>query len=220
MSAVLLSELLAPAAAEPQGCRIDTVADLPLLPHAGITAEAATLQSQKVALLIDTGAFISVVSQRATCYSFSVPAAAGMLASPRFRASAARPSPGRHGARPWFGNDFLSNHDVDVDLPRQRFGLYRTTGCDAADDRHRRYRRLRDDGRPEGALAAGVALDGTDTDQPRVAFGMDSALVETHHRQFGNLENGDERMNNLRFDAAAGISRMLVGQTSSGSTAS
>ena len=29
-----------------------------------------------------------------------------------------------------FGNDFLSNYEVDV--PLRHFGLYRATGCDAA----------------------------------------------------------------------------------------
>ena len=142
-----------------------------------------------------------------------------------------------------FGNDFLSNYDVDVDVPRQHFGLYRATGCDAAmrpfdppyfavpfrEDKGQVVLDIRLNDRPmtaildtgatmtlidrNGALAAGVALDGLDADQVRTARGADSHLVAVRRHRFGSLEVGDERMNNFHFLVApVGTGRTLLGR--------
>ena len=89
LSVLLSGAVLAGCAATtPQGCRVDTVADLPLLPHTGITAVEATLQGQKVALLIDTGAFVSTVSHSGA-QQFDPGARPRTPASPTSSASAA-----------------------------------------------------------------------------------------------------------------------------------
>ena len=131
-----------------------------------------------------------------------------------------------------FGADFLSNYDVDVDVPRQHFGLYHATGCDAAmrpfdppyfevpfreEDNHI-VLDIKLDGHPmtamldtgasatvidrNDALAAGVTLDGLDTDRARTMRGLDLRAVEARRHRFGSLEVGDELMNNFHFDVA------------------
>ena len=261
LSVPLLGALLAGCATGPQGCRVDTVADLPLLPHVGITAVQATLQGQKVALLIDTGSFISTVSRNgARRFGLRPEADAGYTSIQGIGGVTIAPmvtvhdlSLGRGIARSLdlpvagnfprpvdglpvvglFGNDFLSNYDVDVDVPRQHFGLYRATGCDAAmrpfdppyleipfrEDKGQVVLDIRLNDRPmtaildtgasatvidrNEALAAGVTLDGLDADQVRGASGTDLHLVEMRRHRFGSLEVGNERMNNFHFYVAA-----------------
>ena len=248
------------AAAEPQGCRVETVADLPLLPHTGITAVAATLQGQKVALLVDTGAFFSTVSRNGAQRFDLRPGAdarftnLGGIGGVTFAPIVTVRDLGLgHGLahsldlpvagefpRPvdglpvfaLFGADFLSNYDVDVDLPRQHFGLYKASNCDAAmrpfdppylevpfrlEDDHialdikvndRPMTAILDTGASmttidrQDALAAGVALDGLDADPARNAVGLDGRPIVVHRHRFGSLEVGDERMNNFQFGVA------------------
>ena len=261
LSVSLLGALLAGCANGSQGCRVDTIADLPLLPHVEITAVEATLQGRKVALLIDTGSFISTVSRNGAqrfglrpgadaSYTY-IRGIGGVTIAPMVTVHDL--SLGRGVAHSLelpiagdfphpvdglpvvglFGNDFLSNYDVDVDVPRQHFGLYKATGCDAAmrpfDPPYFEVPFRKEDGhvvldirlndRPmiaildtgasatvidrNEALAAGVALDGLDADQTRGASGLDSHLVEMRRHRFGSLEVGDERMNNFHFYVAA-----------------
>ncbi len=261
LSALLLGALLAGCATGPQGCRVDTIADLPLLPHVDMTAVSATLQGQKVALLIDTGAFISAMSRNGVRRFGLRPAAnggftlikgiGGVTVAPmvtvrdlslgrgiarRLDLPVAANFPRPVDGLPLiglFGNDFLSNYDVDVDLPRQHFALYRATGCDVAmrpfdppyfevpfrEQGGQIVLDIRLNDRPmtaildtgasatlidrRQALAAGVTLDGLDADQVRNAIGADMHLVGARHHRFGSLEVGDERMNNVHFDVGA-----------------
>ena len=248
------------AATAPQGCRVDTVADLPLLPHTGITAVEATLQGQKVALLIDTGAFVSIVSRNGAQQFDLRPGAdarfvnlggiGGMTMAPIVTVhdlglghglahSLDLPVAGDF-SKPvdglpvlgLFGADFLSNYDVDIDVPRQHFGLYHAIGCDSAmrpfdppyfevpfrieDDQIALDIKLDDHPMTaildtgasstlisrKEALAAGVTLDGLDFDRARNARGIDENAVEVRRHWFGSLEVGDERMNNFHFGVA------------------
>lgn len=261
--AVLLGALLSGCtAAEPQGCRVETIADLPLLPHVGVTAVEATLRGHKIALLIDTGAFISTVS-RSSAEQFgirvggsranftNIQGIGGVVAAPivavhelglgrglihRVYLPMAGNFPKPVDGLPvfgLFGNDFLSNYDVDIDVPKQHFGLYRATGCDAAmqpfdppyfevpfrQEHGHIVLDIRINDRPmtavldtgaawtlidrHEALAAGVALGGLDADQVQSLSGVDMRSVATHRHQFGSLEIGDERLNNFHFDVAA-----------------
>ena len=270
LSALLLGMLLA-GCATPQGCHVETVADLPLLPHVGITAVKASLEGQDVALIIDTGAFISTVSRNGARHFGLQPSAdAGVTFLRGIGGVTAAPTVTVHGLglgrgiarsvdlpvatdfpRPvdglpvvgLFGNDFLSNYDVDVDVPRQHFGLYRATGCDAAmqpfdppyfavpfsEDKGQVVLRIRLNNRPmaaildtgasltlidrDEALAAGVTLDGLDTDQIRTMDGVDLHRVAVRRHQFGSLEVGDERMNNFHFLVApVATGRTLLGR--------
>ncbi len=260
LPALLLGALLAGCATGPQGCRVDTVADLPLLPHVGITAVEATLQGRKVALLIDTGAFISTVSRngvqrfglrRAADASFTfIQGVGGATVAPmvtvhdlalgrgiahELNLPVVGDFPSPVDGLPivgLFGNDFLSNYDVDVDVPRQHFALYHASGCDAAmrpfdppyfevpfhEQGGQVVLDIRLNDRPmtaildtgasatlidrKGALAAGVTLDGLDADQVRNTIGADMHLVGARRHRFGSLQVGDERMNNFHFDVA------------------
>ena len=261
LSALLLGALLAGCAETgPQACRVDTVADLPLLPHTGIIAVEATLQGQKVALLIDTGTFVSVVSHNgaqqfdlrpgADARFTNIVGVGGVTMAPivtvrdlglghglahsldlPVAANFSKPVDGLP-VLGLFGADFLSNYDVDVDVPRQHFGLYHATGCDAAmrpfdppyfevpfreEDNHI-VLDIKLDGHPmtamldtgasatvidrNDALAAGVTLDGLASDRARTMRGLDLRAVEARRHRFGSLEVGDELMNNFHFDVA------------------
>lgn len=258
---ILLGMLLAGCAGTaPQGCRVDTVADLPLLPHVGITAVEASLQGQKIALLIDTGTFVSTVSRNGA-QQFNLRSGAdgrftnlvgiggvtfapvvtvhdlglghGLVHSLDLPVAADFPRP-VDGLPVFglFGADFLSNYDVDLDVPRQHFGLYKASGCDAGmrpfdppyfsvpfrleDDQialdiklnDRPMTAILDTGasstviNPTDALAAGVTPDLLAADHARFVTGLDSRPVGLHRHRFGSLEVGDERMNNFHFDVA------------------
>ncbi len=248
------------AGAEPQGCRVETVADLPLLPHTGITAVAATLQGQKIALLVDTGAFVSTVfrngAQRfdlrpgADARFTNISGIGGVTFAPIVTVrdlglgrglahSLDLPVAGEF-SRPvdglpvfaLFGADFLSNYDVDVDVPHQHFGLYKATGCDQAmrpfdppyievpfreEDDHV-VLDIKLDGHPMTAIldtgasstvidrndarAAGATPDLLAADRGREMNGIDSRPVTVRRHRFGSLEVGDERINNPFLDVA------------------
>ncbi len=260
LSALLLGAFLAGCAAGPQGCTVQTVADLPLLPHVGITAVEATLQGRKVALLVDTGASVSTVSRngaqqfdlrpgadarytdlvgiggvtfapivtvhdlglgRGLAHSLDLPVAADF----------SRPVDGLP-VLGLFGADFLSNYDVDVDVPHQHFGLYKATGCDPAmrpfdppyfevpfrdEDGHIGLD-IKLDGHPVAAIldtgasstvidrnaasAAGVTPDLLAADRTRTMSGIDSRAVTVRRHRFGSLEVGDERLNNPVLEVA------------------
>ena len=261
LSALLLGALLSGCAgSEPQGCRVETVADLPLLPHVGITAVEATLQGRKVALLIDTGASVSTVSRGgaqqfdlrpgADARYTSLVGIGGVTFAPivtvndlglgrglahNLELPVAADFPRPVDGLPvfgLFGADFLSNYDVDIDVPHQYFGLYKATGCDSAmrpfdppyfevpfrdEDGHIALE-IKLDGHPataildtgasstmidrNAALAAGVTPDLLAADRARTVSGIDSRAVTVRRHRFGGLEVGDERLNNVPLDVA------------------
>ena len=120
-----------------------------------------------------------------------------------------------------FGADFLSNYDVDIDVPRQHFGLFKATGCDPA---------MRPFDPPyftvpfrlvNNHIALGVKLNGhpitafLDTGASHTVIDLTDAAaagttpgslhadqVEARRHRFGSLEVGDERLNNFQFDVA------------------
>ena len=264
---LLLSAVLTGCAAavpaEPRGCQVETIADLPLLSHVDMTVVAATLEGRKVALLIDTGAFISTVSRNGaeqlgvrpggSGYAdfTNIRGIGGVVAAPivtvhdlglgrghmqRLRLPILGELPRQVDGVPVvgsFGDDVLSNYDVDVDLPKQHFGLYRSTGCDAAmkpfdppyfevpfrEEHGNIVLDIKLNDRPMTAvldtgasvtvinhgeaLAAGVAMRGLDADQVGIHAGVDGTPVEMRSHRFGSLEIGDERLNNFHFEVAA-----------------
>jgi len=267
LSALLLGVLLAGCATEPQSCRVATVADLPLLPNANITAVEATVQGQKIALLVDTGAAISVVTRNAAQrFNFRPGPDARFTNLVGIGGVTFAPIVTVHGlglghnlihsldlpvaaefTQPvdglpvfgLFGADFLSNYDVDLDIPQQRFALYKATGCDIdmrpfdppyfqvpfRDEDGHIVINIKLNGRPitalfdtgasstvinrNDALAAGVTPDLLAADHGQDMAGTDSRLVEARRHQFGSLEVGDEQMNNFRF----GVADLEIGTT-------
>ncbi len=270
LPALLLGALLAGCAAEePPSCRVETIADLPLLPHANLTAVAATLEGKKVALLIDTGAFVSSVTQngaqllgvhpRATHARYvKLQGIGGIVDAPLvtvhdlslgrglakdLRLPIAGNFPQPIDGLPvvgLFGDDFLSNYDVDLDMPRQHFGLYKATGCDGAmrpfdppyfevpfrEEGGQIILDIKLNDRPmpaildtgasvtlidrHEAVAAGVSLDGLKADEVRNSIGNDLHIIMERHHQFSSLEVGDERMNNFHFEVAAILTRRTL----------
>ncbi len=160
MRGLALALLLAGcSAAGQQGCRVDTVADLPLLAGRRIPAVEATLEHQKVVLYVDTGAATSIIS-RSAAERFGLiggpesglVALTGVggsvfahLATIRrlglghgFARDIELPVAGELGppvqgmpVLGLFGADFLANYDVDLDMPAHRFAMYSPHGCDA-----------------------------------------------------------------------------------------
>ena len=131
-----------------------------------------------------------------------------------------------------FGADFLSNYDVDLDLPKHHFAMYHLTGCDTIRPFDGAYFEvpfhldgteilvdLKINGKPVTAQldsgAAGTTITQDDAERigvtdsllsadliRRKMVGVDTNQVEGTAHRFGSLEIGDERMNNFRFFVA------------------
>lgn len=138
----------------PQSCHVGKVADLPLLANVRPMV-AATLDGQKVAVLIDTGGATSAVSQSAadhfalsaTDRYLSIIGVGNMERAPivvvrnlglgsgharDLELPVLQNLPSEVGGLPFlgiFGADFLSNYDVDVDVPGRRFAMYTLSDC-------------------------------------------------------------------------------------------
>ncbi len=261
LPAVLLLVLpLAACGGGPQGCAVQTVADLPLLPNLSITAVRATLAGQDIALLIDTGAEISTVSRNGADRFDLRPGADARytqlsgIGGATFAPIVTVHDLGLgHGVAPslelpvavefrapvdglpvvgLFGTDFLSNYDVDLDVPHGHFGLYHAQGCPDdmrpfdppylsvpfRDDEGHIVVDIRLNGRPATAILdtgastslidaadagrAGVTADLLAPDRVGAVSGIASRAMPSHRHRFDSLEVGDERLSNVRLAVA------------------
>ena len=256
IAAALAGLLLLSCCAEggPSSCHIDRVADLPLLPNPRPMV-AATLDGQRVAVLIDTGGAMSAVSQSAadrfelssTDRSVLITGVGNTERAPivtlhnlglgngharELELPILQNLPSQVDGIPFlgiFGADFLSNYDVDVDVPHHRFAMYTLRDCGP---------RIAPFDPP--VFAVPFELDGThvaidvrlngavlhaifDTGAARTLVTQDDALragvsqadlqkdpFRRHHgdahneldmwlHRFGRIEIGDEAMSNFRF---------------------
>ena len=239
-----------------RSCKVSRVADLPLVPDAGLPAVEATLDGSKVLVYIDTGAALSLISRRAADQFnlrpgpesglVRISGIGGTVNAPLVRvprlglgvgmahdlelpvAADFRPVRGVP-VLGLFGGDFLSNYDVDLDMPGHRFRMYRIEGC--GDHMHplddpafavpfeladtKVILDLKLNGKPVTAFLdsgashtlvpvgtarqAGVAEADTALDRDLKARGVDESEIEIRLHRFGTLEIGDETMNNFRF---------------------
>lgn len=141
----------------PGSCEVHRVADLPLLSGGKLPAIEASLDRQKVVFYIDTGAVTSLIATRAaehfalhgTSETRTVPllGIGGLVQAPvvtvrslvlghglarNIDLPAAGDFDGTVQGMPvigLFGADFLSNYDVDIDLPGHHFAMYDLQGC-------------------------------------------------------------------------------------------
>lgn len=140
-----------------QSCRVDTVADLPLLANTRIPAVKASLDGHDVVLFIDTGAAISSVSSSAAD-RFALrgrPGDRSVMLNGIGGATLAQMVAVRHlglgrgqahdlelpvlsglsaslqglPVLGLFGADFMANYDVDIDVPHHHFALYSLHEC-------------------------------------------------------------------------------------------
>lgn len=252
--------LAACGASEPQGCRVETVADLKLVPGTSIPAVQASLDNQPVLLFIDTGAAVSTVScSGADRFNLrpgpdarftNIIGIGGVTFAPivtvrhlalgrgsvrDIELPVAADIGGSYRGMPvlgLFGADFLSNYDVDLDVPGRHFGLYKPQNCGQdikpfgppffempfrlQDGRIVLDLRLNDapvtaeldTGSSTTVISAGDAAragatpDLLASDQVAHLRGVDVRGVEARRHVFASLEIGDERMNNFRFAVA------------------
>ena len=138
----------------PSSCQIGRVADLPLLRDVRPMVEA-TLDGRSVAVMIDTGGATSAVSQSAadafslspTDKSLFIGGVGNVERAPvvivrnlhlgngharELELPVLQNLPSKVDGLPFlgiFGADFLSNYDVDIDMPGRRFAMYTLTDC-------------------------------------------------------------------------------------------
>nr|WP_321983485.1 retroviral-like aspartic protease family protein [uncultured Lichenicoccus sp.] len=255
----LLGACTGGTASGPRACRIERVADLPILPGTRLPAVRATLEGEPVVFFIDTGADLSILSRSAADHfafrgtsglRMGLGGIGGTVEAPvvivhrldlghGVARDIAMPVAGNFGqsvqglqVAGLFGADFLSNYDVDLDLPDHRFALYDMRHCsgDIAPLDAPAFRvpfRLEDtkinlvvrlDGKPvdavldSGAVStlfslgaaakAGVTGAMLQADRDGVAMGIDETRLQSHRHRFETLEVGDETMNHYQFSVA------------------
>lgn len=240
-----------------QTCKIGLVADLPLVPGTRLPAVEATLDGQKALVYIDTGADLSVIS-RPAADRFDLRAGpegglvrisgiggtvnAPVVKVPRLGLGTGvaheleLPVAGDLGGPVQgvpvlglFGGDFLSNYDVDLDVPGHRFRMYRLQSCGSSMhplegpafsvpftlDNAKVVLDLKLNGKPvtgfldSGAThslvpislarQAGVAAADMKADRIAGTRGIDENTIDARVHRFGSLEIGDETMKNFRF---------------------
>ncbi|CEF40553.1 hypothetical protein ASN_1182 [Acetobacter senegalensis] len=146
---------VAGCAQTPAGCQVATLGTLPVLNATGSPIVEVTLNGQKAAMIVDTGASVSMVSRKAahdyklTALSgdVSIQGVGGLVQSSLFQV----PSMGLGSAKArnvvlvdtprvfgyintvpvvgLFGGDFLKAYEVVFDLPAHTINLYQTNGC-------------------------------------------------------------------------------------------
>ncbi len=260
LSALLSALTLAGCDGGPQLCRVDKLADLPLLAGRRIPAVQASLDGRKVVLFIDTGAAMSIITRsaadrfglygRADDGSVMVRGIGGTVFAQL--ATIHRLGLGHGIAREitmpvvgelggpvegmpvlgLFGADFLSNYDVDIDVPGHHFAMYALRGCGTAIQpvdgpyfevpfhldatkieldlklNGRPVRGFLDTGAtrtlitPDDARRAGVNEQALSEDHVGHAVGIDASPLDARLHRFGSLEIGAERMNNFPFVVA------------------
>ena len=260
LPALLPALILAGCDGGPPVCRVDKLADLPLLAGRRIPAVEASLDGRKVVLFIDTGAALSIITRSAADRFGLVSGAGGASVMVRGiggmvfaqMATIHRLGLGRGIARNitlpvagelggpvegmpvlgLFGADFLSNYDVDIDVPGHHFAMYALQGCGSAIQpvdgpyfevpfhleatkielglklNGAPVRGFLDTGAsrtlitPDDARRAGVTRQALSEDRAGRAVGIDASPLDMRLHRFGSLEIGAERMNNFPFVVA------------------
>ena len=259
LTATLLLALSGCGAEAPGACKVESAVDVPLLDHARMPIVVGRLDNRQVAMLLDTGAATSIVLSSAVArfrldsdpdhvillsgiggttqthsasihslelgrghaHNFDLPIATGMPASVRDL-----PMLGM------FGADFMSNYDVDIDLPHHHFAMYDLVGCgEAIQPVETPYFtvpfrldgtaidiEMKLDGVPveadldsgaattlitrADARRAGVTPDMLAADPVMTMIGVDGGPVAGRRHRFTSLELGNERFRNFRLAIA------------------
>ena len=268
--AIVLGGLLAGCAWEAGGpaCHVRLVASLPLLTGGALPAVEASLDGRRVAFYVDTGAVTSLITPKAVEQfdlhgdfrngqmmirgiggPVSVPVVTlhSLALGHGLARNIALPVAGSLGPPVQglpviglFGADFLSNYDVDVDMPGHHFAMYELHGCggniqpvDAPSfevpfrlENTKIVLDLKLDGTPmtafldSGAMRtllsqadarrAGVTRQAMAADRAGRAVGIDANPVDMRLHRFASLEIGPERMQNFPF-AVGEIDDSLLG---------
>ena len=264
-----VSLLLAGCAGDggPTTCSVNTVVDLPLLPVWRPAVEAR-LNGTRVVLLLDTGAQISMITPTAAEHyglvadpdrpPMWIRGVGGTEVAPvvtvhrlelgggRARdldlpvASSLKGSIGGLPVFGLFGADFLSNYDVDIDVPKRHLALHTLRGCGARilpfDGAFEVPFRLEDTAIVVDLKLNGVAVTAVlDTGAPRTlvkrsdaerigvtreALSADRQVgrrvhdtfeeVDERVHRFRSLEIGAETMNNFPFNVADSEARYTL----------
>lgn len=159
-AAVPVALLAACSDGAPQSCTVATAASLPLLSGARIPTVQAGLAGRKVAMLIDTGSFMSMIAPSAAerfdlnggedPRYVPIVGVGGITTAPIVEVHHLELGYGRahdldlpvgtnlHGEVQGLpllgllGADFLANYDVDIDVPHHHFAMYQAHGCENA----------------------------------------------------------------------------------------
>lgn len=247
------------AASGPQSCKPHLLADLPLIGGTRTPAVVATLNGHKVALLIDTGASTSIVSPHAADLFHLYPDMNGrtvmiggiggeaIVPVTTIRALQLGNGIARDIELPiatnlsgsidnipilgLFGADFLSNYDVDLDVPGRHFAMYRLQDCENNPPFdppyfqvpfHNEQTKIEltiklndvpidvqlDSGAShttitrDDARHVGLSAELMAHDRTANLMGVDVNKVEARVHRFGSLEIGDEKLRNFRFAVA------------------
>lgn len=140
----------------PQACDVSKAAEIPITFERGFVSAPAMIEQQPVRLLIDTGSEVSLVTPSAMAVLHldpdmhkrtTIQATGGAITTQNAllpslsvggmemldQTAAVGPLPARQSevvnASGLLGADWLSDFDVELDLPHRRIALYRVTGC-------------------------------------------------------------------------------------------
>ncbi|WP_215755244.1 retroviral-like aspartic protease family protein [Acetobacter sp. P5B1] len=153
----MVSLLALAGCAEQNGvCQVSTLGDLPVLNKQGSPIVGVTINGHDAAMIVDSGADISMISEEAsknfglvdTGHVLNISGVTGEMLSPIMQADkmglgsgtsgevyltqAKRSFGGTIAGRPvvgLFGADFLQSYDVMFDLPGGKIALYQLSGC-------------------------------------------------------------------------------------------
>jgi predicted aspartyl protease len=255
------------SAGGPDSCKINRLVDLPLLSGARLPAMEATLDGRKVVFYVDTGASTSILTKTAVerfgLYGDAdrrmlLRGIGGDVMAPIVKIhrlvlgnglvrDIELPVAGDLGhdvqgipVLGLFGADFLSNYDVNIDLPHHHFAMYDLHGCGTnlrpLDDPefdvpfHLEETKVLLDVKLNGmpmtavldsgatgtlvtqddARHAGVTSAAMTGDRYGHAMGIDENQVAMHLHRFGSLDIGSETMRNFPF-AVGDVDYTLLG---------
>ncbi len=255
------------SAGGPDSCKINRLVDLPLLSGGRLPALEASLDGREVVFYIDTGASTSILTptavERFGLYGDSdhrmlLRGIGGEVMAPIVKVhrlvlgnglvrDIELPVAGNLGGDVQgipvlglFGADFLSNYDVNIDLPHHHFAMYDLRNCgtnlrpldDPSFDVPFRLDQTKillgvklngtamtavlDSGAmgtlvaQDDARRAGVTSAAMAGDRYGHAMGIDENRVAMHLHRFGSLEIGSETMRNFPF-AVGDVDETLLG---------
>ncbi len=260
LATLLLLSLPGCGTDDPGPCKVATAAAMSVVGHSLHPVVLGRLRGQQVALLLDTGAAGSVVTPNAV-ESFGLPVDRdNVLQLTGIGGSTLTTTATLHGLElghghvhdfdlpigggslpdkvqgvpvlGLFGADFLSNYDVDFDLPHHRFGMYDLSGCgDSIQPVSPPYFtvpfqldgdaikvEIRINGKPVeaeldsgagltyitrlDAQRAGVTAEMMAADPTETLHGVDESAVAGRRHRFASLEFGAERLKNFPLTVA------------------